>query len=195
MKLSVKLLRNKMSKVGEKPLALKEGTIVTQEGGFVVIKGPLGQMRIKIPSGITLVVDKEVQVKRNSDEKKVKSVHGTMARLIKNAIEGTTNGFSKSLEVVGTGYWAKVEGNNLVLALGFSHHVNFSIPEGVKIEAKENKITVFGVDKELVGTEADKIKKIRKPDSYKGKGIRYLGEKLRLKPGKLAAKVGTTGAK
>lgn len=182
-----------MSKVGEKPLALKEGTIITQEGGFVVVKGPLGQVKIKIPAGITLVVDKEVQVKRNSDEKKVKSVHGTMARLIRNAIEGTASGFSKSLEVVGTGYWAKVEGNNLILALGFSHQVNFPIPEGIKIEAKENKITVFGVDKELVGREADKIKKIRKPDSYKGKGIRYLGERLKLKPGKAVAKTGVGG--
>lgn len=182
-----------MSKVGEKPLALKEGTIVTQEKGFVVVKGPLGQIKIKIPLGITLAVDKEVQVKRDSDEKKIKSVHGTMARLIRNAIEGTAAGFSKSLEVVGTGYWAKVEGNDLVLALGFSHHVNFPIPEGIKIEAKDNKITVFGINKELVGLIADKIKKIRKPDSYKGKGIRYLGERLKLKPGKAVAKAGVGG--
>ena len=111
---------------------------------------------------------------------------------MRNAIEGTTVGFSKTLEVVGTGFWAKMEGADLVLALGYSHQIKFPTPEGVKIEAKENKIKVFGIDKDKVGVVADKIKRFKKPDPYKGKGIRYLGEKLKLKPGKAAAKTTAT---
>lgn len=183
-----------MSKVGKKPVLLKPGCIVEKNDGYIVVKGPLGEIKIKLFENIDIEVkDADVLVSRKSEVKKVKSMHGTTARLLQNAILGTTIGFFKELEIVGTGYWAKIEGNDLVLALGYSHQIRFPTPEGIKIEAKDNKIKVFGIDKEKVGVVADKIKRFRMPDSYKGKGIRYLGEKLRLKPGKAAAK--TTGSK
>lgn len=178
-----------MSKVGNKPVLIKEGVTVSREGRQIIVRGPLGEMRLALPESLELEnLGKELRVKRANDEIKTRAMHGTMARLLANAITGTSTGFFKTLEVVGTGYRAQLEGNDLVLALGYSHPVRFTSPEGIKIEAKENRITVFGVDKELVGRTADKIKHFKWPDSYKGKGIRYAGEKLRLKPGKAAAK-------
>lgn len=186
-----------MSKIGEKPIIIKEGVKVVKGNGQVVVTGSLGELTVNIPESLSVnFSDNEIKVGRSSDEKKVKSVHGTINRLIYNAIEGVTSGFTKTLEVVGTGYRSSVEGKALILFLGFSHPVNFQIPDGIKIEAVENKIKVFGIDKQLVGLTADRIKKLKKPDPYKGKGIRYFGEKLKLKPGKAAAKAGvTTGGK
>lgn len=185
-----------MSKIGEKPILIQEDVKISQDGDTVLVIGPLGEIKLKFPKSLTLEIgEKEAKITRADDEKKTKSVHGTMNRLICNAIEGTTKGFSKTLEVVGTGYRAVVEGGNLILNLGFSHPINFPIPEGTKIETQENKIKVFGINKELVGIVSDKIKRFKKPDVYKGKGIRYLGEKLKLKPGKAAAKATVTGGK
>jgi len=187
-----------MSKIGEKPVLIKPENKLSQESDILTVSGPLGEVKIKIPNGISLnISEKEVLVLRANDEKKVKSCHGTIARLIENAVKGTTEGFTKVLEVFGTGYRVQMEGTTLVLNVGFSHQVRFPTPEGIKIETLENiKIKVFGVNKEIVGTIADKIKKIKVPDSYKGKGIRYQGEILKLKPGKAAAKAGAaTGGK
>lgn len=183
-----------MSKIGKKPISVEDGVSLLKEDHKLVIKGPKGELSVLIPEGIEVSVeDSFVKVGRTSEERKTKALHGTLARLISNAIKGTSKGFSKTLEVVGTGYRAQMEGDTLVLALGYSHPIRFETPEGVKIEAKENKINVSGTDKELVGRIADKIKKFRKPDAYKGKGIRYLGEKLKLKPGKAAGKAGAVG--
>jgi large subunit ribosomal protein L6 len=185
-----------MAKIGEKPIIIKEGVSSTIEGKSVIVRGPLGEVKISLPASIEVTaVDKELRVKRLEETKKAKAVHGTIARLLTNAVLGTTSGFSKVLEIVGTGYRAQMEGNILVLSVGYSHPVRFTPPEGIKIEVQENtKIKVFGVNKETVGLVAENIKRIRKPDAYKGKGIRFLGEKLRLKPGKAAAKA-TTGGK
>jgi len=128
---------------------------------------------------------------RKSDGKNFKALHGTYARLVRNAITGVREGFEKVLEIVGTGYRGQMEGNTLILSLGYSHQIKFPAPEGIKLSVEENsRLKIFGIDKNLVGTVTHNIKILRKPDSYKGKGIRYLGEKLRLKPGKAAAKAG-----
>ncbi len=185
-----------MSKVGKKPIAIKEGVTVSQEDGRILIRGPLGENRLTLPPGLeTEIKDSLIYLKRLSESKKVKSVHGTMARLLANAIEGVKNGFSKTLEIVGMGYRAQMEGETLTLYLGFSHPVKFTPPEGIKIEVQENKVKVSGIDKEMVGRIADRIRKIKKPDVYKGKGIIYQGEKLKLKPGKAAAKAGVPAGK
>ena len=182
-----------MSKVGEKPILIQEGVKISQNDSTVLVAGPLGKIELNFPRGLSLEIkEKEAILTRADDEKKTKSNHGTLNRLISNAVIGTTTGFSKSLEIVGTGYRAAVEGDTLILNLGFSHPINYPFPEGIKIEVQENKIKVFGINKELVGMAADKIKRFKKPDPYKGKGIRYLGEKLKLKPGKAAAKAGAT---
>ncbi|MBU2577717.1 50S ribosomal protein L6 [Patescibacteria group bacterium] len=185
-----------MSKIGEKPISVKEGVNLLKEDRKLVVKGPKGDLTVLIPQGINISIEENiVKVSRLTEAKKNKALHGTLARLISNAIKGTTEGFDKTLEVVGTGYRAQMEGNTLVLALGYSHPVKYETPEGIKIEVRENKITVLGMDKELVGRVADKIKRFRKPDPYKGKGIRYLGERLKLKPGKAAGKAGVAGGK
>lgn len=186
-----------MSKLGKKAILLKQGVTIKQEGQKLTVTGVLGETCLTLPSRIKLeILPQGIKVNREGDDKKIRSEHGTFVRLITNAIEGVSGGFSKVLEIVGTGFRAQMEGADLVMALGFSHQVRFPTPEGIKIEVLENtKIKVSGVDKEKVGTIADKIKKIKQPDSYKGKGIRYLGQKLKLKPGKAAAKASTAGGK
>jgi len=185
-----------MSKLAKRPIILKEGTSLVIQEDQVVVKGPLGEVKLRLPSGIKLEVkEKEVWVKRERDDKKSKANQGTFVRLITNALEGVTSGFSKTLEVVGTGYRAQIEGENLVLHLGYSHPVRFTPPEDIKISVVEGKIKVFGVNKEKVGIVAETIKRFKVPDAYKGKGIRYEGEVLHLKPGKAVAKGAGTGGK
>jgi len=183
-----------MSKIGKKPVIIKEGASVAIEGRQITVRGPLGEVKLVLPPSLELQVNNsQLIIKRLNEEKKTKALHGTLTRLLTNAVIGTTTGFSKTLEVVGTGYRAQMENGGLVLSLGYSHPVRFIPPAGIKIETKENKITIFGVNKEEVGRVADKIKRLRWPDAYKGKGIRYLGERLKLKPGKAAAKAGAGG--
>lgn len=185
-----------MSKIGAKPIILKEGVDVVVDGRQIVVKGPLGEMKLFLPEGLELVIsDKLITVKRLKDDRQTRASHGTMARLVANAIFGTSQGFEKTLEIVGTGFRGQMEGDTLVLSLGFSHPIKLTPPPDIKIGVVENKIKVSGINKEKVGIVADKIKKFKKPDPYKGKGIRYLGEKLRLKPGKMAAKVTGSGGK
>lgn len=182
-----------MSKIGGKPIIYPEKVALVQEGQKITVKGPLGEMVLCLPDNLKAeIAPGVVKITRQNEEKKTKSVHGTYARLLANAITGTTTGFFKTLEVVGTGYRPLMEGETLVLSLGFSHPVRYLAPAGIKIEVQENKVKVSGVNKEKVGEVADKIKRFRRPDAYKGKGIRYLGEKLKLKPGKAVAKAGVT---
>jgi len=184
-----------MSRVGRKPIDIPEGVTVEVNNGAVVVTGPKGSLTVSFrPEIEVLVENKQVLVKRKKENKLAKSLHGLTRTLIANAVEGVTNGFSKSLEVVGTGYRASLEGETLVLAVGFSHLVKVPPPQGIKFEVEENnKIKVSGIDKALVGQVAAQIRKIRPPDPYKGKGIRYEGEGVKLKPGK-AGKAGAVGA-
>jgi len=185
-----------MSKIGAKPIVFKEGTVVSKTDREVLVKGPKGEMKITVPEGLEVAVeDKQVKVKRLKEDKKTRSSHGTLARLITNAIIGTSDGFEKTLEIVGVGYRGQMEGNTLLLSLGYSHPIKYTPPEGITIAVVENKVKVSGIDKEKIGVVADKIKRFRKPDAYKGKGIRYQGEALKLKPGKMAAKAGSFASK
>jgi len=185
-----------MSKIGAKPIMVKDGVALSQEGRQLLVRGPLGEIKLPLPEGLTVEIEpNRIKIKRLSEDKKTKALHGTLARLVANAIAGTTAGFDKELEVVGTGYRPQMEGETLVLFVGFSHPVRFTPPTGIKLVVQENRIKVSGINKELVGRVADNIRKLRKPDAYKGKGIRYLGEKLKLKPGKAAAKAGVIGGK
>jgi large subunit ribosomal protein L6 len=178
-----------MSKIGSQPVIIKEGVEVKTEGRKAFIKGSKGEITISIPSRIDVKVsDNKVVVERRSESKKVRSCHGTIRNLIKNATIGVTEGWSKSLAIVGTGYRAAREGNSLVLNVGFINPVRFEIPEGLEFEIEEAKIVIKGIDKQFVGQVAAKIRKIRKPDAYLGKGIRYENEEIKLKPGKAANK-------
>ncbi|MBU2592063.1 MAG: 50S ribosomal protein L6 [Patescibacteria group bacterium] len=180
-----------MSRVGKQPIKIPEGVSVELEDRKVVISGPKGQLALVLPEKI-LVLEKEgyLLVSRANEAKKAKANHGTIRSLINNMVLGVTQNWSKELEVIGTGFRVDLSGQRLDLKLGFSHPVIIDPPPGVVFEAKDNKIKISGPDKTLVGNLAAKIRKIRPPDVYKGKGVRYLGETIKLKPGK-AAKVGT----
>lgn len=182
---------DKMSRIGRKPIILPENINVTVNGNEVVVKGPLGQLSYNLPEGIGVSVDgKTVTVTRQSDLKKVKALHGLARSLISNMVIGVSQGFKKVLEIHGVGYRAQVSGNKLILNVGYSHPVEFVLPEGVKatVDEKQTTITLYGIDKQLVGQVAANLRAVRPPDPYKGKGIRYADEVLKLKPGKTGKK-------
>jgi len=155
-----------------------------------LVEGEKGKLTLMIPELIEVETKEgRVLVSRRSEAKKIKSCHGTVRSLLSNMILGVTEGWTKSLDIVGTGYRASRQGNEIQLAVGFSHSVNFKIPEGIEAQVEENKIVLTGIDKQLVGETAAQLRRIRPPDAYKGKGIRYTGEEIKLKPGK-AAKTG-----
>ncbi|MDO8741854.1 MAG: 50S ribosomal protein L6 [Candidatus Roizmanbacteria bacterium] len=181
-----------MSKIGEKPVALSLAVDLKIEGNNITIKGPQGEMSFVVPKELTLIrEDNNLIFKRKNNEKKIRSIHGLYRQLISNAVSGVEKVWEKKLEVVGTGFTVKLQGEDLAFKVGYSHQVVFKKQPGIKYQVEgNNKVTVTGFDKQLVGQVAYQIKMIRKPDVYKGKGIRYLGEKLRIKPGKKAKAAG-----
>ncbi|HRZ86374.1 MAG TPA: 50S ribosomal protein L6 [bacterium] len=178
-----------MSRIGKLPVVIPQGVEVKVEGGKVHVKGPKGALAKDFHPRITVTVaDGKVAVGRASDAAADKALHGLVRSVINNLVEGVTKGYKKSLEIVGTGFRAKVEGNLLDLALGYSHPIKFAIPAGIKIEVEKNvMVHVSGIDKELVGKVASEIRKFYLPEPYKGKGVRYLGEHVRRKAGKTVA--------
>lgn len=181
-----------MSKVGKKPILIPEGVKVEFDEKVVTVEGHLGNLQINLPQGIKAQISKDqLSVTRKDDSKKVKSLHGTVQRNIANAIAGVSQGWNRKLELVGTGYRARVEGKNLVLSVGFSHTVQIPSPQAINFDVQENIITVSGPDKHIVGQTAANIRRVRPPEPYKGKGIKYQDEILRRKAGK-AAKTGAT---
>ena len=176
-----------MSRVGNRILSLPENVTVTTDGNIVTVKGPKGELSTEINKNITVNVEgNEVKIERKSDE--YKNFHGTANANINNMIIGVTEGFEKKLESVGVGYRFELKGNELVVKAGYSHPVVVSIPAGITLESPSNtELTVKGIDKQLVGEFAANVRKIRKPEPYKAKGIRYAGEFIRRKEGKKAA--------
>ncbi|HAA90117.1 MAG: 50S ribosomal protein L6 [Thermoanaerobacterales bacterium 50_218] len=179
-----------MSRVGRLPVMIPAGVEVKVEGNVVEVKGPKGRLVKEMPQEINISVeDNKVVVTRSSDEKKHRALHGLTRALIQNMVIGVTEGFQKSLELVGVGYRAAKQGKKLVLTVGYSHPVEIEPEEGLEIEVPApNKIVVSGIDKEKVGALAARIRSVRKPDPYKGKGIRYEGEVIKLKAGKAGVK-------
>jgi len=178
-----------MSRVGKAPVAIPAKTKVEISGSHVAVTGPKGSLEMEVHPEITATLQgSEVLVTRPSDQKKHRALHGLTRALIANMVEGVTTGFARELKIVGIGFRAEVKGKNLVLYLGYSHPIVFVPPDGVAIEVvpKENLIKIKGVDKELVGLTAAKIRSFRKPEPYKGKGIRYVDEQVRIKAGKTA---------
>lgn len=181
-----------MSKIGEKPISLSPAVDLKIEDNNITIKGPQGEMFFVVPKELALMREENSLIfKRKNNEKKVRSIHGLYRQLISNAVSGVEKVWEKKLEVVGTGYTVKLQGEDLVFKIGYSHLVTFKKQPGIKYKVEgNNTVVVTGFDKQLVGQVAYQIKMIRKPDVYKGKGIRYLGEKLRIKPGKKAKAAG-----
>jgi large subunit ribosomal protein L6 len=175
-----------MSRIGRLPIEIPTGVDVTIDGASVSVKGPRGSMNHTIPAPLTAAIeDGKVIVTRPDDERRSKSLHGLTRTLIANQIIGVTQGYTKGLEVVGTGYRVQAKGANIEFALGFSHPVVVVPPAGITFTVEgNNRLTVSGIDKQAVGETAANIRKIRKPEPYKGKGVRYAGENVRRKAGK-----------
>ena len=176
-----------MSRVGAKPIKIPEEVTAQIARGQIVISGPKGQLKQKIYQEIEVKIsDGQIVITRKSEDKTPKSLHGLTRSLIANMIEGVTKGFLKVLQIEGTGYRTNIEGDSLKLKLGFSHPIVIKPPEGIKFEIEGNNIIkVFGIDKQLVGQVAARIRNVHKPDSYKGKGIRYKDEVVKRKAGKV----------
>ena len=181
-----------MSKIGKQPIAILEGVEVKIDGQTVTVKGPKGELSRKLEQGIKAkIVENEVIVEKVSKSRAARQLWGLNRTLISNMIGGVTEGFKKDLELVGIGYRVEKKGENLTFALGFSHPVEFKTPEGITLEvADKTKVAVLGIDKQLVGQTAARIRSLRPPEPYKGKGIKYADEVIKTKPGK-AGKVGT----
>lgn len=180
-----------MSRLGKKPILIPEGATVNINGQLISVFGQFGALEFKIPEELKAEIKDGVFFVRGKDMSSLtKMLHGTWHQLLGNSFKGVSEGWRKELEVKGTGFRVVLEGESLVLNLGFSHPVKVDPVKGIKFEVKEAKISVIGPDKSLVGLIADKIRKIYPPDAYKGKGIRYVNEKITLKPGK-SAKVGS----
>ena len=182
-----------MSRIGNSPITITEGVAATLEGNVVSVKGKLGELSQEIDTAVTVKIDVDtITLSRESDNKDHRSLHGLYRALIANMIEGVTNGFSKKLEFRGVGYRAAIAGNALDISTGYSHNIVFEIPKELKVTAETEKgkapvVTVSGVDKQLVGAYAARVRAERKPEPYKGKGIRYVDEYVRKKAGKTAA--------
>jgi large subunit ribosomal protein L6 len=179
-----------MSRIGKKPVKITKGVKVEKSGDNITVTGPKGTLTTYInPIIKTDISAEEIQFTRGSDLKREKSLHGLYAILVKNMINGVTEGFSRKLELVGIGYRAELKQNMLYLSLGFSHPIIFNPPEGIKVDVPtDTSILISGIDKQLVGLVAAKIRSFKQPEPYKGKGIKYEGEFIRRKAGKAAAK-------
>src|SRR5688572_6749487 len=172
-----------MSRIGKLPVQIPSGVTITVAADKVQVKGPKGTLAHFLPAHVAVKVDGgKLVVDRTSDMKQARANHGLMRAVVRNMDEGVTKGFEKKLEIVGVGFRAEVKGKNLVLNIGYSHQVEYAIPQGVTITVdKTGGVSVAGIDKQQVGQVAADIRSFRKPDAYKGKGVRYAGEYIRLK--------------
>lgn len=175
-----------MSRIGRLPIDIPSGVTVTADNGVIAVKGPKGELTLTVASPIEVAIaENQVVVTRPNDERLSRSLHGLTRTLISNQIIGVTEGYTKGLEVVGTGYRVAAKGGSLEFALGYSHSITVDPPAGISFTVEgQNKILVSGIDKQAVGEVAANIRKLRKPEPYKGKGIRYEGEVVRRKAGK-----------
>lgn len=179
-----------MSRIGKLPIVLPEGAQAKIEDGFIVVKGNKGELRQQLHKLVKIdIAGNEIKVQvKNADSKKEKAFWGLFRSLINNMVQGVTVGYEKKLEIVGVGYKTSLSGNKLTLNVGYSHPVIYDLPRGIEAQTEGNIITISGIDKQLVGEVAAQIRKVRKPEPYKGKGIKYIDEIIRRKEGKAAVK-------
>ena len=179
-----------MSRIGKKPIEIPKGVTITKSGNIVKVKGPKGELESRTHSKISVdLKESEVVVTRPDDSKENKALHGLTRALIQNMVDGVINPYTKTLDIVGVGYRAEVKGKNLLLNIGYSHPVYFIPPEGISLQTpSQTQIVITGIDKQMVGLVAAKIRSIRKPEPYKGKGIKYSEEQIQRKAGKTAGK-------
>jgi len=176
-----------MSRIGIQPVAIPDGVEVTFDAGILTVKGPKGELKREILDVVTIEVkDGEVILAPKDETKHARAMWGTCASHLRNMIEGVTEGYKKELEIEGVGYRAEVQGNKIVLSVGFSHPVELILPEGIEVVVEKSLITVSGIDKEVVGQFSANVRAVKEPEPYKGKGIHYVGEYIIRKQGKKA---------
>jgi len=177
-----------MSRIGKKPIDIPDGVKVKQDGSLMTVEGPKGTLFMEVPAGVEVALEgSSALVRVLSDDRKGRSLYGLVRTLVANMVTGVSAGFEKALEIVGVGYRGEVQGNVLKLLIGYSDPVEYAIPEGIAVKIdKQVNLVVSGIDKELVGRVAAQIRDLKKPEPYKGKGIRYAGEYVRKKVGKSA---------
>lgn len=176
-----------MSRIGKLPVTIPNGVTVASEKDIITVKGPKGELKRKIHSTIKVVIEQDrVIVNRSSDEKEQRALHGLYRALINNMVTGVSEGFKKSLEIVGVGYKAEMKSDRIIFNLGYSHQIVLILPVGISITVTGQIVEISGIDKELVGHVAAKIRFFRPPEPYKGKGIKYVGEYIKRKAGKAA---------
>jgi large subunit ribosomal protein L6 len=177
-----------MSRVGRKAISVPKGVTVTVGKDVVTVKGPKGELKRAVPAGVSVALNgAELNVARADDSRENRAKHGMIRALVANMIKGTTDGFERKLEINGVGYRADVSGQKLNMALGFSHPVVFELPKGIAAKIDKSLIILTGIDKEMLGETASKIRAIRPPEPYKGKGIKYVEETIKRKVGKTGA--------
>jgi large subunit ribosomal protein L6 len=182
-----------MSRIGKKPVPIAGGVKVAVQDRLIRMEGPKGKLEIRVHPTITVQMDdakKELVVTRPDDERHTKALHGLTRALLANMVVGVSQGYRKSLDVQGVGYKAELRGKNLVLSVGYANQITMPVPAGLAVQVEGNKIHVSGPDKQLVGQYAAEVRKVRKPEPYKGKGIRYEGEVVKIKAGKAFAGAG-----
>ena len=180
-----------MSRIGKKPIDIPAGVDVKLLDNTIKIKGPKGELQWTLPVGAKAsVAENRILVERENDLKKNRALHGLSRNLVANMVTGVTTGYQRVLEIVGVGYRAQVQGSKIMLSLGYSHPVEFNLPDGISaaVDQKQTQITLTGIDKQKIGQIAANLKTLRKPDVYKGKGVRYSGQRLKLKVGKTGKK-------
>lgn len=186
-----------MSRIGKLPIIVPKDVTIRSENGSILVKGPKGELQVAMPGLVKLTQDGNTALlTRTGDERPERAIHGFIRAELNNAIIGVTKGWSKVLELSGVGYRASIQGQNLILVVGFSHPVSIVPPSGITFTVEEGKVIVSGINKQVVGQVASSVRAVKKPEPYKGKGIKYLGERIRKKAGKSAKAVGgAPGAK
>ncbi len=178
-----------MSRIGKIPVKLNDGVEFTQVGADIIIKGPKGELTFRIPKEIIIEKKEDtLVVSPRTQTLSARELYGTIRTVISNMVTGVSEGFKKQLEFKGTGYRVGIEDNNLILHMGYSHPVSLTIPEKIEVKVEKNKIIISGIDKQIIGQFAAKVRSVRGPEPYKGKGIRYSTETIRRKAGKAAGK-------
>ena len=181
-----------MSRIGKQPVVVPKGVDVSIANDLVTVKGPKGQLQVKLLPGVSAAIENgSINLTRANNERETRSFHGLLRALLANATTGVSEGWSKQLEIVGIGYRAENQGKSVIFSLGYSHPIDFAVPDGIEIDVdgKANKITVRGIDRQQVGQIAAEIRGLRPPEPYKGKGVRYSDERVRTKAGKQGATV------
>ncbi|MGO9015918.1 MAG: 50S ribosomal protein L6 [Dissulfurispiraceae bacterium] len=180
-----------MSRIGKKPITIPQGINVEVNQDVIKVKGKKGELNYTFPEGIKIsVADGKIIIERSSDSKSHRSLHGLARSLVSNMVNGVSQGYTRVLEITGIGYRSQVKGTKLAFTLGYSHPIEYQLPEGIKaaVDEKQTTITLTGMDKQLLGQVAANVRELRLPDAYKGKGVRYQGERIKLKAGKTGKK-------